>query len=67
MVWLSFCYKQLWYFVGKDLNFNTTVELVRGLVCSRKIKTVPQRSLSIAFDFLDLSSSNLVDKGSVDL
>ena len=47
----------------------TTVELVRGLMYSRKKKkkTVPQRSSSIAFDFFDLSSSNLVQESSVDL
>ena len=44
----------------------TTIELVRGLMYSRK-KTVPQRCSSIAFDFFDLSSSNLVQESSVDL
>ena len=46
---------------------STTVELVRGLMYSRKKKTVPQRCSSIAFDFFDLSSSNLVQESSVDL
>ena len=45
----------------------TTVELVRGLMCSPKENPVKQRCSSIAFDFLDLSSSNLVHDSSVDL
>ena len=45
----------------------TTVELVRGLMCSRTKKNVPQRCSSVAFDFFDLSSSNLVQESSVDL
>ena len=44
----------------------TTVEPVRGLMYPPK-KTVPQRCSSIAFDFFDLSSSNLVQESSVDL
>ena len=43
----------------------TTVELVRGLTCTQK--TVQQRWSSIAFDFFDLSSSNLLHESSVEL
>ena len=30
MVWLEFCYKQLWYLVGKDLTFNRNWQELLG-------------------------------------
>ena len=56
-----------------DSRTRTTVELVRqsnscvGWCVHAKKKNVPQRCSSIAFDFFDLSSSNLVQESSVDL